>query len=234
MQAVILAGGKGTRLRSVVNDRPKPMVEVAGKPFLFHLLEYWVEQGVDCFILSVGYMKDKIIESVGSSFEGVPITFVEENAPLGTGGALLHVFNRNTKTEENVIVMNGDTLFRVDVSKMWVVHDKYAATITLAVRQVPMNTRYHGIRIDEESRVIGIDEQGGQGTSTLVNGGVYIINRSLMSLLYQDSGHFVSLENYMFPNLISDGKMYSFVADGFFIDIGIPEDLVAADRLLAQ
>ncbi|WP_420422355.1 nucleotidyltransferase family protein [Simkania sp.] len=212
MEAIILAGGLGTRLRSVCPDLPKPLAPIRDKPFLSHLMHYWKSQGVDHFILSVGYLHEKIIETYGDSFEGVPIDYAIEKSPLGTGGALLHSLSQLQSPDQPFITLNGDTFFPIPLADFHL-----SGGCTLALHQTKKNTRYDGVHLSADGQITTL----GDASSKLINGGCYLFHRS--SFKNFEKGTF-SLEQDLLPLLIEKQTCFGQPFDSPFIDIGIPED----------
>lgn len=228
--AIILAGGLGTRLRSVLPDLPKPMAPVNGRPFLEHLMDYWIDQGVDSFILSVGYMKDVIIEHFRSVYRYVPISYSLEETPLGTGGALL-IASRTLKAP--FLVLNGDTFFEVPLSSLTTFYKRNASECNLSLFRVGEDKRFGGIVIDESNRIISFDAAKSL-PGALANGGVYLFSPSLMSRTRFIAGDMCSLEKEFIPELLALGvKIHGIEFLGRFIDIGLPSDLARANTFLA-
>ena len=162
--ALIFAGGLGTRLRSVVDDRPKPMAEVAGRPFLVYLMRYWSNQGIKKFILLVGYRAEQIKCYFGSTFEGCEVEYVQEQVPMGTGGALLLCQERNTLTEP-FLLLNGDTYFAVSLQKLQGIAKQGAADWVLSLFPTKDTRRYMPINVEDSGRIsfesrIELDWQG--------------------------------------------------------------------------
>jgi D-glycero-alpha-D-manno-heptose 1-phosphate guanylyltransferase len=121
--AIILAGGLGTRLRSAVPDLPKPMAPIAGRPFLAYQLDYWIRQGVDRFVLSVGYRHESIMAYFGAAYRGIAVDYSVEQTPLGTGGGLLLALERLDGGQRPFLLLNGDTYFEVDLATLSAFHD---------------------------------------------------------------------------------------------------------------
>lgn len=220
MEAIILAGGFGTRLRSICSDRPKPMAQVQGKPFLEHLLEYWKGQGVSHFILSVGYLRRAIIEYFGKEYRGIPIDYAIEDEPLGTGGGLLQSIPYLHKQESLFLVLNGDTFFDVPLATF-----SHKGEVTLALYKIEKNTRYHGVTLDDNSKILNFNDPH----SPLINGGCYLFDQKSLARFQQKKS--LSLEKEILPILMGEGKCYGQLFNGFFIDIGIPEDYAQCQHL---
>lgn len=233
MKCIILAGGLGTRLRSVVPDCPKCMAPVAGKPFLQYILDDLQAKGFDRIVLSLGY-KHEIIEKWLSKLKtSADISFIVENTPLGTGGAVKlsmarmaverKVSKKITDAEENeVFVLNGDTFFDVNFNAMLALHRKCCAQVTIALKQMSGFDRFGKVDFDAETNKISNFEEKKYCKEGLINAGVYLLNRNSLDS-YPES---FSLEQDYFEKIAPLGNVYGYAADAekYFIDIGIPED----------
>lgn len=230
--AIILAGGLGTRLRTVVPNLPKPMAPVNGKPFLASLMNYWVGQGIKRFVLSIGYKSQTIIDYFGSSFEGSDIDYVVETSPLGTGGGLL-LANQRLDLDSPYLLLNGDTYFPVDLKKFSDFFDRVDADWCFSLFQTSDFQRYLGLDICENGEIQSFRSNTLSGFR-FANGGVYSLHpRSLRALNIQ-VGIRISLEDEIFPSLISQKqKVFGLVFNNKFIDIGVPEDYQKAAVLIA-
>lgn len=218
MEAVILAGGKGTRLRSVVSDVPKCMATVAGHPFLYYLLATLEKAGFAHVILSLGFKHEAVEAWLSTTSFGMKISYVVENQPLFTGGAVRLAFTQATETD--VFVMNGDTFLGVDFVEMLKVHRQTGAKATLALKQMHNFDRY------------GVVDFGGAGCRILrfrekqqcdcgwINGGVYVIRKDELKCYPQK----FSLETDYFEKIVSMEILSGYCTNAYFIDIGIPED----------
>lgn len=219
MEAIVLAGGLGTRLRSRVADRPKPMAEVAGKPFAAWLLDYLAGQGVTAIIFSLGYRGEVIADYFGTHCGGLAIRYAVEETPLGTGGAI-HLALAESR-QDPVWVVNGDTMLRLDYQAMWLAHHSGAEPpMTMALRRVDDTARYGTVNVSGD-RVTGF-VAGGTGGSGLINSGVYLLSPRLFD--GHDLAAAFSLERDFLPLAARQGRIGAFVTDGWFIDIGVPED----------
>lgn len=230
--AVILAGGLGTRLRSVVPDLPKPMAPVEGRAFLEYLLDYWIDQGIERFILSTGYRSEAISTHFGNYYRNVPLTYAREPHPLGTGGGLLLAATYLDAGDESFLLLNGDTWFAVDLNAL----DRFArqqqAGWCLSLFRASEGNRYMGIETDASGRIRSFATQRGQ-VGALANGGVYWIRRTCLSPLPYQPTQFVSLEDDLLPWLQGNGTpILGLEASGEFIDIGLPHDYRRAAQLL--
>lgn len=231
MQAVILAGGKGTRLRAEVPDLPKPLAPINGRPFLEYQMSYWVGQGVDRFVLSVGYKAEKVIETVGSRFGGVPVIYAVEDRPLGTGGALLLAMQQ-LRTDEAFLVLNGDTYFDLPLSDLRRAHDTRKSDWTLGLFRTTDARRYLGVGLGEGDRLISLVAPTIE-KEVWANGGVYMISPGTLEPIVDRFKGEVSLEGEIIPALLEQkSAMYGCRHEGRFIDIGVPADYRRAADVL--
>jgi D-glycero-alpha-D-manno-heptose 1-phosphate guanylyltransferase len=229
MEAIVLAGGLGTRLRAVVPDLPKPMAPVNGRPFLERLLDYWIAQGVTRFILSTGYRHEVLAAHFGAAFHGAAIRQVVEDRPLGTGGGLLLASSALTGAG-SFLVLNGDTFFEVALGALHDFHAAHRADATLSLFRTPQQGRYTGINVGKagEIRSFGTGARG-----ALANGGVYLMERSLLVGGPWQPQSAVSLEEDILPYAVQAGRrVYGMECTGRFIDIGVPEDYARAADVL--
>lgn len=227
MEAIVLAGGFGTRLASVVQDVPKPMAPVAGKPFLEYILDDLVKQGVTRIILAVHFKKECIIDHFGSSYHGVEVLYSVEESPLFTGGAIKKAMQ--FCQEEYVWVINGDTYFEVSMEEMRQSVSKSDKAAAIAVKKMKDFDRYGKVDVDQNGNVIAFHEKA-PCTEGLINGGIYYLQKDNLSGCPEK----FSLENDYFPELLKNGKIGAFISEGYFIDIGIPEDYDRAQRYLRK
>jgi D-glycero-alpha-D-manno-heptose 1-phosphate guanylyltransferase len=223
--AIILAGGFGTRLKSVVSDVPKPMAAVNARPFLDYQLDYLLHFGIREVCLSVGHLSEKIISHYGNSYKGLQFTYALEAEPLGTGGGI-RLGLENTK-EKEILVLNGDSFFEVDLKVFYQRHLKEKAQFSLALRKVDNASRYGAISFDGESRVVAFKEKSDTNAPGYINGGVYILNRDKYLQETEAKKNF-SIEKDIFEKRLQDLKIMGFVFEAYFIDIGIPEDYMKA------
>jgi len=227
--AVIIAGGLGTRLRSVVSDRPKVLVDICERPFLTFLLDQLVAAKVRKVVLCTGYMADKIDEAFGNKYKSLKMIHSREFEPLGTGGALrlaLPYF----KTD-SILVMNGDSFADVDLATYTKWFFKKDRQASLLLVKVPDTTRYGKVIANEDGRISAFEEKGLDAGPGLVNAGIYIMKTSLVASMVDDTP--LSLENEFFPSLI-DNEFYGFFYDGVFIDIGTPRSYHRAQAFFSK
>lgn len=231
MQAIVLAGGLGTRLRATIGAMPKPLAPVAGRPFLEYLLDHWIRQGVTRFILSVGYRHEAISGHFGAAFHGVPIGYAVEDRPLGTGGGLLLAATQ-LAGGDSFLVINGDTFFEVSLAALREFHVSRGALVTLALFRSPQEGRYAGLKLGNSGEVLalGAGEPGG-----LANGGVYLMERALLDDGPWRAASPLSLEEDILPFTLSSGRrLFGIECRGRFLDIGVPEDYARAAALLSN
>ncbi|MGE5424012.1 MAG: nucleotidyltransferase family protein [Syntrophothermus sp.] len=224
MEAIVLAGGFGSRLQRVVSDKPKSMADVNGRPFLEYLFQYLTGQGVTRVILSVGYMKDLIMDHFKDHYKNLELVYATENEPLGTGGGIRNAFQM--VQGERAYVLNGDSMFRIDLSILFQSHIFKQADVTLALRYMDETGRYGSVVIDEEKRITGFLEKGSDTGQGLINGGIYLLNKSYLAGFPEK----FSIEKDCFEKNFLTDKIYGYPFRGFFMDIGIPEDYMKAQN----
>ena len=226
MEVIILAGGIGSRLQSVVSDVPKCMADVAEKPFLFYLFEYLKSFCPQRVILSLGY-KHEIVEEWVSGLD-LPFEIVNkvEQSPLGTGGAIKYALSEIS--EETAIVINGDTFFDVDLTALQSFHLSRQGEATLALKVLKNFDRYGSVLTDKLGIITNFEEkkycEAGQ-----INGGVYVLSKNILDNFPEK----FSMENDYFSEKVLENKLTGYVSDGYFIDIGIPEDYEKAQQVFA-
>ena len=225
--AIILAGGFGTRLQSVVNDLPKPMAPINGEPFLNYQLNYLKHYGIKNVILSVGYLAEKIKAYYGSNFNGLEIDYVVEENPMGTGGGIRLALEKCT--ESLSFVLNGDSFFDVDLSKFNDLHIQNRSQISLALRKVNNSARYGTIEKTKENIISSFKEKSGIDHEGIINGGVYLLDKNLYLQKTPSATNF-SIEKDFFEKQLSNSLISGFEFEGYFIDIGIPEDYLKAQH----
>ena len=218
-EAIILAGGFGTRLRDTINDIPKSLAPVNDRPFLSYIIDYLRMQGVQRFIFSLGYKWGEVEAFLHSHYPTLDYTSVIEEEPLGTGGAI-HLAMQKT-TAENVVVTNGDTLFKINLRELSGFHNSKAAECTIALKPMEDFDRYGAVDINAEGQIVSFKEKQyyKQG---YINGGTYIINRS--QFLARSFPSKFSIEKDYLEKYSTEGKIYGLPQYEYFIDIGIPVD----------
>ena len=227
-EAIILAGGFGTRLQGVVKDLPKPMAPVNGRPFLTYILDYLIDYQYNKVVLSVGYLHEKIEEFFGTHYKSLAIDYAVETEPLGTGGGIL--FAMSKCTTDNVLVINGDTMFKVDLDAFERFHEEKGGLLSIVLREVEDVSRYGSVTISDDNLIaLFIEKQVSFGRG-YINGGVYLINRKLFDKHPQPRKF--SFEKDLMTKLYTQELFYAMPSDGYFIDIGIPEDYARAQQEL--
>ncbi len=218
-EAIVLAGGLGTRLKQVVPDLPKSLAPIAGRPFMSYLLDYVKKEGIKKFVFALGYKTELIENFVKGYLPKDSYTFSIETEPLGTGGAVYKACKQITSRDS--IVLNADTFFSVSFSKLYRLHEQQNADCTLALKSMTDFNRYGAVSINEQMEVTGFSEKKHQSKG-LINGGVYALNtESFIKKSYPDAFSFE--KDYLEKNY-QKGKILGLVSDAYFIDIGIPED----------
>jgi len=227
MEAIVLAGGLGTRLREVVSDVPKVMAPVAGRPFLEILLTVLARKGFTRVVLSLGYLADTVVTHFGSSFAGLDLVYEIEQQPLGTGGAMRAALGRCTG--EHVFVFNGDTFLDLEVADVELEWGRRQVPLIVA-REVPDTKRYGRLDVSD-GQVLGFFEKGMSGPG-LINAGCYVLPRDTLDAFAP--GQAFSFETDYLPGAVGQRRFDVFVSRGYFIDIGVPDDYARAQSELAS
>ncbi len=220
-EAIILAGGFGTRLQKVVNDVPKPMAPVNRIPFLNYVFDYLKYYKIQHVVLSTGYLSEKIVEYYKDEFKGIKISYAKEETPLGTGGGIRNAMTKCTT--KDVLVLNGDSFFDVDVKSHYRSHIFKQADCTLALRKVDNAARYGTIQLGRLNKIAAFKEKDNAEKEGLINGGVYILNR-VIYLNKTEADTAFSIEKDFYEKRLKELHIFGFEYNGYFIDIGIPED----------
>jgi D-glycero-alpha-D-manno-heptose 1-phosphate guanylyltransferase len=223
-QVLILAGGLGTRLRSVVSDRPKVLAEVAGRPFITYLLDRLGQAGFRAVTLLTGYKAEMVEEQLGFNYQGLQLGYSVEATPLGTGGAIRAA--ARVIPCDQLLVLNGDTYFDVDYRDL--VEQATPGSDLMACRQVEDVGRYGAVQLDDGARVTALAEKGAEGPG-LINGGIYVLDREAMASWPEEV---FSIEADYFPKRVADERLTGIAFDQAFIDIGVPDDLTRASEVL--
>jgi len=227
LRAFVLCGGLGTRLRSVVSDRPKSMAPVGGVPFLQLLLEDLKAQGIREVILGTGYMANQVQAFFRGGEEfGLRVCYSREDKPLGTGGALKLA---EPLLSDPVVVLNGDSYVEWSLAATRDLFAQKDASVVMILQAVPDVARYGSVTIEPGGRVTEFVEKGTRTGAGLINAGVYLLRKEVVAAL--PVGQAVSLERDLFPGLLR-GEVYGLVSEGLFIDIGVPADLERAQAVL--
>lgn len=224
-EAVILAGGFGTRLSHVVSDVPKPMAPVYGRPFLCYLLDRLADAGIQRVVLATGYMHEVIETYFDTMYRGLEIIYSNEDQPLFTGGAIRQAAEKIQS--EDFVVLNGDTLFDIDFQQLYDFHTSHDAHLSIALRRVEDTGRYGAVTC-ENDRIVAFHEKTESQGAGDINGGIYAINRAW--LLNQDLPTKFSFEKELMQPLAGDPHFYGLSFNDYFIDIGVPEDYFRAQQ----
>jgi len=228
--AVLLVGGMGTRLRSVVPAMPKPLATVGGKSFLELLVRQLGSQGIRRIIMCSGYLADQIEDKFGDgSAWDVAIRYSREPKPLGTAGAI-KLAEGYLKEDSLFLVMNGDSFLEIDFGQLIRAHREHNVLMTMAVVAVQNAGRYGTVEVDTGAQVTGFAEKAGVDVPGLINAGVYVFDRSIFAHISEGTSSF---ERDVFPRILDRG-VYALEQRGMFIDIGTPEDYARAQALREQ
>lgn len=226
MDAVILCGGKGTRLASVVQDVPKPLAPVHGRPFLDYLLDYLNGSGlVHRVLLATGHLAHKVQEQYGDNYRGLPLCYSVEPQPLGTAGALLRLQSIYTLTEP-FLLLNGDSFVDVDLPALVQMHQAQQTALTMSLFAVEDAARFGTVTL-AQNRVRAFIEKRGVAEPGLINAGVYLLQKDTLAAWSGVSG-MLSLETEVLPRLVAQNAVAGLQSGNRFIDIGLPETYRAA------
>jgi mannose-1-phosphate guanylyltransferase len=226
VQALVLAGGEGTRLRPLTYTTPKPVLPLAGRPFLSFMLDWARDHGVDEVILSCGFLSDAVRRVLGDIYDGMRLRYVVEEEPLGTAGPVRLAYDQGV-LEERLLVLNGDVLTDIDLTAELAQHESTGARATLALYAVEDTASYGVVPTDEQGRVEAFLEKSEAEAPTIrINAGAYVIEREVVAERIP-AGRPVSFEREVFPGLVGDG-LYGYPAAGYWIDIGTPERYLEA------
>jgi D-glycero-alpha-D-manno-heptose 1-phosphate guanylyltransferase len=219
-EAVILAGGFGTRLSSVISDMPKVMAPVNGRPFLDYQLAYLAFSGIKRVIMAVGYKHEMIMQHYGDRFGNIRIEYSIEQEPLGTGGAVKQAFKKVRNSP--VLVLNGDTFFEIDLSKFHDFYRRRDAKIIMAIREVDDVGRFGAVEVEWDGQITRFHEKSDMGGKGKINGGIYLIDKNF--LLELDLPDKFSLEKDFFEKVYKQQNIYAMTCRRYFIDIGVPDE----------
>ena len=223
--AIILAGGMGTRLKTIISDLPKPMAPIMNVPFLTYQLNYLKHFGIKKVIFSVGYLSEKIIAHYNQSFENISIEYSIEKNPLGTGGGIRMAMS-NLK-EDLVLILNGDSFFDLNLEQFYNLHLEQKSDFSLALRYVNNSERYGNIEFNSSHQITSFIEKNQLNQSGYINAGVYILSKKLYLQNTKPNINF-SIEKDFFEKQLNQLIIKGFEFKDYFIDIGIPEDYLKA------
>ena len=225
MQALILAGGEGTRLRPLTTTVPKPVVPLVDRPFIAFMLDWLRLHGIEDIVISCGHMAAGVRNVLGDGTAfGVKLRYVEEPTPMGTGGALKYA---EALLEDRFFMLNGDVLTDIDLTAQLAQHESTGATATLALTPVEDPTNYGLVRTGDDGEVSEFVEKPSydQIDTRNISAGAYVLERSVLDMLEPE--HPASIERDVFPQLVGNG-LYGCVSDNYWLDIGTPERYLQA------
>jgi NDP-sugar pyrophosphorylase family protein len=226
--AMILAGGLGTRLRSVVPDRPKVLAEIAGRPYLAYLLEHLATAGLQTVVLCVGYLGEQVETLFGSAYQGLHLKYSQESTLLGTGGALRLALP--LIESDCALVLNGDSFCTANLREFWAWHQGQLAEATLLLTEVADTTRYGRVEVQADGKLLNFAEKG-VGGSGWISAGIYLLQHQILENIPSDQ--VISLEQDVFPKLLGRA-FYGYQNQSKFIDIGTPESYGLAEQFLRE
>ncbi|MCF8606594.1 NDP-sugar synthase [Gordonia sp. HY442] len=232
VQALILVGGKGTRLRPLTLSAPKPMLPTAGQPFLTHLLSRIREAGITDVVLGTSFKAEVFEEHYGDgSALGLNLTYVSEDQPLGTGGGIRNVYD--SLTADTILVFNGDVLGGTDIRDVVTTHQESGAEVTLHLVRVNDPRAFGCVPTDADGRVTAFLEKTQDPPTNQINAGTYVFNRSVIGEI--PTGRAVSVEREVFPSLLANGRhIHAHVDAAYWRDMGTPEDFVRGSADLVR
>jgi len=228
-EAMILAGGLGTRLRAAVADRPKPMATVGDQPFVVFLLEQLVRHGFRRAVLCVGHMGEYVPRILGSTYGPLHLIYSFEPMPLGTGGALRNAYG--LVSDDDILVMNGDSFCDFDLDALPRAHRSSGGAATMVVLQQSDRRRAGAVQALADGRVVKFESRPAVPAPGLINSGVYMFRREALQSIPQDAT--ISLEDDVFPAMVTRGALYALPVEARFIDIGTPESYAAAQTFFS-
>lgn len=226
-EAIILAGGLGTRLRSVVPDLPKCMAPINGEPFLKHVIHHLLEQEIDKFIFALGYKHEDIERYIRTAFPTLQYKISLEEEPLGTGGAILQAMKLVKR--RSAVIANGDTLFKTDVPYLTGFHSLSGSACTLSLKPMKNFDRYGVVETDSDNKITSFKEKQFYAEGQ-INGGMYALHKS--KFLAEDLPKKFSFEKDYLEAFYDKRRMFGIPQHTYFIDIGIPEDYERAQHEL--
>ena len=220
MQALVLAGGEGTRLRPLTLTTPKPVMPFAGRPFLTFMIDWLGSHGVEDVILSCGFMSDAVEGVLGDIHGGIRLRYVHEDEPLGTAGPLRLALDAGALQDERLFVLNGDVLTDMDLTAEREQHERTGARATLCLIKVDDTEGYGVVPTNDDGEVLEFREKSpGPAPTNRINAGAYLLEREVIERI--PAGRAVSIEREIFPELVGEG-LYGFAAAGYWVDIGTP------------
>src|SRR4051794_14969526 len=225
MQALVLAGGEGTRLRPLTHTVPKPVMPLAGRPFLTFMLDWLREHGVDDVLLSCGFLAHAVEEVLGEEYNRVRLRYVREDEPLGTAGPVRLAADEGL-LQDRLFILNGDVLTDMDLTAQLAFHEEKGAKASLALIAVEDTSSYGVVPTDDDGAALEfLEKSPGRAPTKRINAGSSVIERDVVERIAP--GRAVSFEREVFPGLVGEG-LYGFHSEGYWIDIGTPERYLEA------
>ncbi|MDI9338079.1 MAG: nucleotidyltransferase family protein [Alphaproteobacteria bacterium] len=218
-EAIILAGGLGTRLQAVVKEQPKCLASIAQQPFLSYQINYLLKQGIERFIFALGYKKEQVINFIHENYAHLDVEFSEELTPLGTGGAIIKALQLTKNTD--VLILNGDSYFNINLTNFYHLYQLKEAKLALALKPLCNFERYGRVEINSNNKITNFYEKN-PCAKGLINGGIYILNKFYIKQFSFQT--IFSIEKDFFEMQYMNISIYGFCFDDYFIDIGIPDD----------
>ncbi len=228
MDAVVLVGGEGTRLRPLTYEIPKQMLPVVGRPMIVHVVEWLAQHGIDRAVLSLGYRADAFVEAFPANrLSGVALEYIVEPEPLDTAGAIRFAADR-AGVSDTFLVLNGDVLTEFDASALVRFHGSRAADASIALTPVPDPSNFGVVPTDEAGLVTAFIEKPppDKTPTNLINAGIYVLETSVLDRI--PSGRRVSIERETFPELVAAGRLYALASDAYWLDTGRPHQYLQA------
>ncbi len=229
LAAVVLAGGMGTRLRSVVADRPKVLAPVAGRPFLTYLLDQIAAAGIEEAVLSTGHLAEQFASVIGDSYGGLAIRYAHETSPLGTGGAIR--FAAGFADANQLLIMNGDSYCDADLRAYIDWHRSGKHDVSLMLAKVSDTSRYGTVEVNADDRVTAFHEKRLECAPGYINAGIYLLRRPMLDEIPAGPS---SIERDLFPRWLNERPIMGWITDAAFIDIGIPSDYERSHEFMTR
>ncbi|MBW8048961.1 MAG: NTP transferase domain-containing protein [Cytophagales bacterium] len=217
-EAIILAGGFGTRLKNIIQDIPKPMAPINDKPFLEYLFNYLIKYNINHVILSVGYRHEVISKYFGDEYKTLQIKYALEDKPLGTGGGIVNAMHY--LKDDEAFIINGDTFFNINLDNFYHFHQSHKSELTIALKKMKKFDRYATVTMNNYE--ISNFHEKKYVDEGYINGGIYACNKN--TIFQKINAEKFSFEKDFMEKFVSELKIYGFISDEYFIDIGIPED----------
>ncbi len=230
INAVILVGGLGTRLKGVVADRPKVLAPVRNRPFLTFLLDKLAAAGLKKVVLGTGYRAEMICAAIGERYKSLRVVHSRETSPLGTGGALRQALTY--LDSDPILVMNGDSYCTADLRNYWQWFLAGERPGALLLARVPETSRFGRVRVGDDDLVVSFEEKGAQAGPGWINAGIYLLRRQVVEAI--PAGTFYSLEQELFPLMADQKRLHGYRSEAAFIDIGTPAAYAEADKFFTE